>query len=157
MKLLAALLLAVPLFAGQPCRPRTLNLPLSVADHELWGKGLIRKAPELAVRDFGCEGVWIDDFVTSAETAGGARVRITFAFTVTNESAVARKAQIRISVVLLDSEEKEREISARISASFGAGEGTDEPITASILVPEADLRLPPAPKLRVQMYVADAD
>ncbi|HEV7922429.1 MAG TPA: hypothetical protein VGR02_16725 [Thermoanaerobaculia bacterium] len=157
MKLLVALLLAVPLLANEPCRPKTLNLPLSVADHELWGKGLIRKAPELAIRDLGCEGVWIDDFVTSAETAGHARVRVTFAFTVTNESAVAKKTQFRISIVLLDGEEKEREISARISTGFAAGGGTDDPITASILVPEADLRLPPAPTLRVQMLVEDGD
>lgn len=156
MKLLVALLLALPVIA-EPCKPKPLNLPLSVVDHELWGKGLIRRAPELAVRDYGCGGVWIDDFVTSAETAGGARVRITFAFTVTNEAAVTKKAQFRISIVLLDSEEKEREISAHISIPFRAGEGTDEPLTASILVPEADLRLPPAPKLRVQMYVEDAD
>lgn len=156
MKLLVALLLALPVIA-EPCKPATLNLPLSVADHELWGKGLIRKEPELAVRDLGCGGVWIDDFVTTAETAGGARVRVTFAFTVSNDGVAAKKTAFRIAVVVRDSQDNEREIAARIMTGFAAGEGTEEPLTASLLVPEADLRLPPAPTLRVQMYVWDPD
>src|SRR5262245_34685041 len=130
------------------CRPEGLNLPLTVADHERWGKGDVRGDAESAIVGYGCGGVAFADFASAAEDVGRARVKVTFHYVLENDSDADKRVQLQIAIVLPD-----REIKAGIGRGLRAGEGQTTPSEVNLLVPWSELRLGPPPRARITMVV----
>jgi hypothetical protein len=128
------------------CTPEELTkLPLSVQDHATWGKGEIRGETEARVTGYGCGGVTITDFVASAETAGGARVKVMFTYVVANESASEKDIGLLFTITY-----GEREVKHTVHMTLHAGE-TSERHDLAFLIPEMEMRLG-APVLGVAMH-----
>jgi hypothetical protein len=128
------------------CTPKELTeLPLSVQDHDTWGRGEIRGVTEARVVGYGCGGVTIADFVASAETAGGARVKVMFTYVVANESASDKEVGLLFTVTY-----GEREVKHTVHMSLRAGEKSERH-DLTFLVPEMEMRLG-QPTLRVAMH-----
>ena len=140
--LIVALSLFLSASAFGDCRRLLDELAITMTDRELWHDGAARGPTEKLLDGFGCDGVVLSNVKTHAETAGGARVRVTWEFEIENESAVRQKPLVRFTVKFGDVER-----SGTFSGTIEPGE-TITTRRADFLIPETELRIG-KPSLRV--------
>jgi hypothetical protein len=130
--------------------PMILDLPLTVTDKTIWGKGLVRSKNETALRKYSCDGVSFVDFATSAKRQRDGNVKITFDFMLATESGMDKLASVKIAIV-----DGEREVARGTRADIDAEEGKHTGGQIVIVVREATLTADPARTLRITLKVTD--
>lgn len=130
--------------------PMILDLPLTLADRELWGKGPIRSSNETALRKYSCEGVSIVDFAGGARRHRDGTVTLTFDFMLMTEPGMDKLASIR--AVIMDGD---REVASGSRPNLDAEEGKRVGGQIVIRVREESLTAEPRRTLRITLKVRD--